>query len=93
MLEWDLAKELSVWLFRSPRRPLSRASTSLSQRCLSTALAGQWCWSTALAQTDEMSTRVVGSLGQVSSLTESLHVVAALSLSMLAVGTSTAPGD
>ena len=82
MLKWYLAKELSVWLFRSPNRALSRASTSLSQRCWSTALAGQWCWSTALAQTDEKSTRVVGSLGQVSSLTASLHVVAALSMSM-----------
>ena len=85
MLEWDLAKGLYFWLFRSHRRPLSRASTSLSQRCWSTALVGQWFWSTALAQTDEMPTRVVASLGQVASLTAYLHVVA--------VGAPTAPGD
>ena len=73
MLEWYLGKELSVFSDY-------RASMSLSQRCLSMSLAGQWCWSTALAQTDEMSTLIVGSLGQVASLISSLHVVAALSL-------------
>ena len=56
-------------------------------------MAGQWCWSTALTQTDEMSTRVVVLLGQVASLAASLRVVAALSLSMLTVGAPTAPGE